>query len=199
MVRVSLRRGLARKRLIGLPAGKGERWLKIEGPGMNALKHIGIVLFGLFLCLVLPGLFFVDVDALLSGGFDAVSGASMELPDQPSGEFVVIINREKHPLTLDKWSAFFLEEPVGVILEDISCLAASSDPAGTQLARRYLARLAENQMKLHTENSLLVVSRAENGLYDVIVLSREMADAVDFSAVYARDDALVLVIAGVTE
>ena len=28
---------------------------------MKALKHIGIVLLGLFLCLVLPGLFYVDV------------------------------------------------------------------------------------------------------------------------------------------
>ena len=164
---------------------------------MKALKHIGIVLVGLFLCLVLPGLFYVDVGAVLSGAIDAVSGASMDLPDQPSGQFVVIINRDRHPLTLDEWSSFFREEEVGVIMEDISCLAATSDPAGVQLARRYMARLAENQMVLTTENSLLVVSRAENGLYDVIVLSKEMADAVDFSEVYARGDAAVITVSGV--
>lgn len=165
---------------------------------MKALKHIGIVLLGLLTCLVLPGLFYVDVGAALSG-VDAVSGASMELPDQPSGEFVIILNRDRHPLTLDEWTAFFEERPVGVILEDLSCLAAASDPTGVQLAQRYMVRLAENQMKLNAENSLLVVSRAENGLYDVIVLSKEMADALDLSAVYARDDALCITITGVAE
>ena len=162
---------------------------------MKALKHIGIVLLGLFLCLVLPGLFYVDVGAALSGA-DAVSGASMVLPDQPSGEFVVIINRDRHPLTLDEWTDFFSEHPVGVIMEDISVLAAASDPTGVQLAERYQARLAEHQMTLTKENSLLIVSRAENGLYDVIVLSKEMADAVDFSAVYARSDAAVVTVKG---
>ena len=165
---------------------------------MKALKHIGIVLLGLFLCLVLPGLFYVDVGAVLSG-VDAVSGASMELPDQPSGEFVVIINRDKHPLTLDEWTDFFLENPVGVIWEDISVLAAASDPTGVQLAERYQVRLAENQMTLTKENGLLIVSRAENGLFDVIVLSKEMADAVDFSAVYARSDAAVITVRGAAE
>ena len=165
---------------------------------MKALKHVGIVLMGLILCLVLPGLFYVDVGAVVSGSVDAVSGASMDLPDQPSGEFVVILNRDRHPLTLDEWTAFFREEEVGVILEDLSCLAAASDPTGVQLAQRYMVRLAENQMTLKAENSLLVVSRAENGLYDVIVLSQEMADALDLSAVYARDDALVIRIQGVT-
>lgn len=166
---------------------------------MKALKHIGIVALGLFLCLVLPGLFYVDVGALVSGGLDAVSGASMELPDQPSGDFVVILNTSRHPLTTEDWTAFFQEREVGVIMEDISCLAAASDAAGVQLAQRYQVRLAENQMKLTTENSLLVVSRAENGLYDVIVLSKEMADALDFSAVYARSDAEIITIKGAEE
>ena len=84
-------------------------------------------------------------------------------------------------------------------MEDISCLAAASDPTGVQLAQRYLVRLAENQMTLTAENSLLVVSRAENGLYDVIVISKEMADALDLSKVYERDDALVITVTGVTE
>lgn len=168
----------------------------MERPGIKALKHFGIVVCGLFLCLVLPGLFYVDVGALFTGGLDAVSGASMDLPDQPSGQFVVILNRDHHPLTLDEWTAFFREEEVGVIMEDISCLAAASDPTGVQLAQRYMARLAENQMRLTAENSLLVVSRAENGLYDVIVLSKEMADALDMSAVYERDDSLVITITG---
>ena len=166
---------------------------------MRALKHLGIVTLGLFLCLVLPGLFYIDVGALVSGAPDVVSGASMVLPDQPSGDYVVIINTQRHPLTLDEWTAFFQEREVGVIMEDISCLTAATDPTGTQLAQRYQARLAENQMTLRSENSLLVVSRAENGVFDVVILSREMADALDFSAVYARDDTAVIPVQGAME
>ena len=165
---------------------------------MKALKHIGIVLIGLVLCIVLPGLFYVDVGAWLSG-VDAVSGASMFLPDQPSGEFIVILNAHRHPTSIDEWTAFFREEEVGVIMEDISCLAARSDPTGVQLAQRYMARLAENQMTLTEENSLLVVSRAEEGLYDVVVLSAEMAQALDLSAVYARPEAVVITVSGVDQ
>ena len=161
---------------------------------MKALKHIGIVVLGLFLCLGLPGLALGDLGAVFSDGVDAVSSASLELPEQPSGEYVVIVNRDRHPLTLEEWTRFFREETVGVIMEDISCLTAASDPTGIQLAQRYQARLAENQMRLRAEDGLLVVSRAENGLYDVIVLSREAAEAVDFSAVYARADAAVITI-----
>lgn len=163
---------------------------------MKVLWHIVIVVLALAVCLGIPGSIYVDVGALLTGTPDAVSGASMDLPDQPSGEFVVIINRDRHPLTLTEWTDFFLENDVDVIMEDISCLAAASDPTGVQLAERYQARLAENQMTLSAENSLLVVSRAENGLYDVIILSKEMADAVDFSAVYDRTDAAVVTVKG---
>ena len=161
---------------------------------MNALKHIVIVLLALAICLGVPGL--VYGTPVSFGAADAVSHASLDLPDQPSGAFVVIVNREKHPLTTGEWTSFFLEEQVGVIMEDISCLAAASDPTGIQLAQRYQARLAENQMDLTAENSLLIVSRAENGLYDVIVLSKELADAVDFSRVYERSDAEVIWIEG---
>ena len=161
---------------------------------MKALKHIGIVVLGLLLCLGLPGLAFGNLGAVFSNEVDAVSSASLELPEQPSGEYVVIVNRDRHPLTIEEWTRFFQEQPVGVILEDISCLAAASDATGIQLAQRYQARLAENQMRLRSEDGLLVVSRAENGLYDVIVLSREAAEAMDFSAVCARPEAAVITI-----
>lgn len=149
---------------------------------MKALKHILCIAVGLLVFFVMPGLLFGDLPALVSGGPDAVSGASMEIPDTPSGEYVVLINRDRHSLTMEDWRAFFEERPVGVIMEDISCLLVQGDASGKQLAERYLARLAANQMTLKEENSLLVVSRAENGQFDVVILSKEMADAVDFSA-----------------
>ncbi len=163
---------------------------------MKMLKHIAVVFSALFLCLFLPGWFLTDGGKLFSGGVDAVSSASMDLPDQPSGQYVVIVNRDRHPSSMEDWTAFFEEREVGVIMEDISCLAAAADADGIQLAERYQARLAENQMTLTRENSLLVVSRAENGLYDVVILSKEMADSLNFDAVYARPEAAVLRIGG---
>ena len=156
------------------------------------IGHIGIIAAGLFLCLVLPGLRYLPA----AGTADAVSSASMVVPDQPTGEFVVVLNRERHAATLDQWSDFFLEQPVDVIMEDVSCATVSGDPTGLQLAQRYQARLAENQMQLTGENGTLVVSKAEHGIFDAIILSKEAADAYDYSAVFARPDALVLIVEG---
>ena len=158
---------------------------------MRILDHIGIILAALLLCLGLPALIYLPK----GDGVDAASGASLEVPDQPSGEFVVILNRERHA-ALEEWEAFFTEREVGVIMEDLRCATASGDAAGLQLAQRYEARLAENQMSLRSENGTLLVSKAERGLYDVVILSRETADACDYSAVYARPDALVLTVEG---
>ena len=166
---------------------------------MKVLKHLGIIAVALFLCLGLPSLFYLDLGALGGDAVDAVSGASLALPDQPSGEFVVLINTRRHPATLDEWSDFFREQPVGVIMEDITCTSADGDAAGIQMAERCQARLAENQMKLRRENGLLVVSRAENGLFDVIILSKEMTDAFDYSAVLERDDVAVITVEGGAE
>ena len=163
---------------------------------MRLLRHVMVVTAALFFLLLLPGWFLTDGGKLFAGGADAVSGATMELPDQPSGRYVIIVNRDRHPAAMEDWTAFFEEREVGVIMEDISCLTAAADAGGVQLAERYQARLAENQMTLNRENSLLVVSRAEHGLYDVIILSEEMADSLDFSAVYARPEAVVLQIGG---
>ena len=160
---------------------------------MKVLRHFCAVALGLLLCLGVPAAVYLPA----AGFADAVSGATVPVPEQPSGEFVVILNRQKHPDTAEQWSDFFLEKPVGVIMEDLHCLTAAGDAAGNELARRYLARLAEHQMTLRVENGLLVVSRAEKGRYDAIVLSREAAEAFDYSAVCARPEALVIEIGGV--
>ena len=163
---------------------------------VRLLKHIAFIAAGLLLFLVLPGFLFGNAKALLGSGVDAASSASMVITDQPSGEYVVVLNKDRHPLSLSDWEAFFSEQPVGVIMEDISCMVMTQDPSGIQLAQRYLARLAQNQMELTEENSLLVVSRGENGLYDVIVVSLEMADAMDFSKILERPEALVINVGG---
>lgn len=161
---------------------------------MEKLKHIAVVLIALFLFLMLPVMHYVDVGAYLSGDPDAVSHASGEIPDEPTGEFFVVLNREKHGKYIEEWEKFFLEQDAGVIMEDISCMVMTSDPAGVQLAERYQARLAENQMALQKENPVLVSSMGEAGMFDLIIMSHEMAEAFevwDFGA-----DALVIEVKG---
>lgn len=153
---------------------------------MKAIRHILCIAAGLLVFFVLPGFLTGNLSVLTGSAADAVTGASMEVPDSPSGEFYVLLNRDRHALSLEDWRSFFEEKPVGVIMEDISCLAVQGDTAGRQLADRYLARLAANQMSLKEENSLLVVSRAESGQFDVIIVSKEMAEAIGFETAMGR-------------
>lgn len=151
---------------------------------MKILKHAGVIIAALFILLGIPTLYYVDVFALFRGGTDAVSRATMELPEEPSGEFTVFLNRDLHPETGDKWETFFSGGDSGVIMDDISCLVMDGDSGGIQMAERFQARLAENQMTLRREKSLLLAGKAEHGLFDVLILSREAAEAIDLEAVY---------------
>lgn len=161
--------------------------------------HLAAAAAAVLLCIVLPGYFFTDLPSRLSGSADAVSSASLEIPDQPSGEYIVLIRSDLHAQTLEDWTNFFTEQPVGVIMEDIHCFVDQSDVSGQEMADRYRLRLPENQMTVMQENGTLLVSKAENGLFDVIVLSREMADRQDYGAAMEREDVTVLTITGGAE
>ena len=142
---------------------------------MRWVRHAAVVLALLFVTLGLPAFFTVDFSTLLSQEPDAVTSASLELPDQPSGEFLVLLNGSCHPDTLSQWRLFFAGEDAGVIMSDISCKVIAGDAAALQLARRYQARLPEHQMELKQENGLLLVSQAEAEKFDLLVLSKEAA------------------------
>ena len=125
----------------------------------------------------------------------------MELPDQPSGEFLVLINTKRHADTLEDWETFFKgeEEDLPVIFDDIDCLAASSDVTAMQLADRYLAQLPENQMKLRIEDATMLASKAEAGLIDVAFFSEEMADALSLAGEKDMKDVRVIRVKGADE
>ena len=145
---------------------------------MKRLIHIAIVLLALFVLLGVPAFNYRgEILAKMTGSVDAVSSASVEIPDQPSGEYGVFINKQLHQDTLEQWESFFKEEPVDVIFEDINCMVASGDASAIELAERYMARLPENQMKIKTESGIFVVSKLDAGKYDIIILSKEYGDA----------------------
>lgn len=146
---------------------------------MKKVSHVLIIASALFLILGLPGILHAKgLAAAFGEKTDAVSSASLNIPDKPSGEYLVYINKENHRDTLQEWSAFFREEPVGVIFEDITCTVADSDAAGIEMAERYMARLAGNQMKIRREESALAASKLQWGKCDIFIVSSEMADVL---------------------
>ena len=56
----------------------------------------------------IPMLYYLDAGTLFPGRAEAVTGASLALPDQPSGQFEVLLNREKHGSSAAAWMDFSL-------------------------------------------------------------------------------------------
>ena len=148
---------------------------------LHLIGHAAFIAAALFVCLGIPTLYFGQKNLLPGGQTDTISGASLVVPEQPSGAFLILLNKAHHPDTTEDWTAFFTEQPVDVIMEDIHCLITRGDATGKELAERYLARLAENQMRITQEDGTLIASRAECGLFDVILLSEEAAQTYDYS------------------
>ena len=161
---------------------------------MRGLKRIVLPLVIIIVFAVIPSVAAGVPHALFGGASeDAVSSASVIL-DAPSGSFAVIINRDVHndSETLKLWEQFFRGEEVPVIMEDVVCAVPKGDAAGLEFARSLQSRLPENQMKIETEEALMLASKAEYGGFDVIIVSREMADAYSFGRIYDRDFSLVV-------
>ena len=89
---------------------------------------------------------------------------------------MLLLNRSLHKESFDDWVAFFSDGELNVIFDDVNCLASESDTDALKMADRLIARLPENQMKLRTENPVLLVSKVENGCIDTAIFSKEMAD-----------------------
>ena len=160
------------------------------------MKHAAAVFLALFVTLGIPSLAYVDFSALFGGKADAVSGASLELPAQPSGNFVILLNRDRHKGTAEVWTTFFSGGETDVIMDDVACIAAQGDATGIQLAERFQARLAENQMTVRQVNPTLLASRADAGVYDAVIISAEMADALTLSTAYERAETEVITVQG---
>lgn len=144
---------------------------------MKVIRHAGVVIAALLLLAGVPVCRTGYFQNRLSG-VDAVSSATMII-DQPSGAYVVLINRDRHPDAekLSTWETFFSGEEIGFLFEDISCTVADSDAAGLELAKSFQSRLPENQMSVRLEDITLMLSKAQYGRFDVILMSREIYEA----------------------
>ena len=154
---------------------------------MRVIKHVIIVCVCLAVMIGIPFLYLYSGSG--ADGTDAVTGASVVI-DKPSGDYIVIINRKKRKddETLKIWRDFFNGEEISVVFEDIVCHVAKSDPAGYSMATSFKSRLPENQMKVVSEDGTLMMSKAENGNYDIIIMSKEASDIYNIDNLIERDD-----------
>lgn len=164
---------------------------------MKVLKHILISGAALFLILGVPLLASDRFAQIVSGQTDAVSGATVTLA-QPSGNYMVLISTKEHsdPENLTTWNSFFTGGDFTYIFDDVSCIVASGDAGAGELARSYQSQLPQHQMKVMTEDSVMVLSRADAGDYDMIVMSDEFADAYRFRENEARNTEVIHVKGG---
>jgi hypothetical protein len=162
---------------------------------INILKHTGIVLAGVLLLLGVPFLTTDYFKSLINGDVDVVSSASVIIA-QPSGEYIVLINRDMHTDedNLNTWIAFFSGEEISYLFEDISCSVIKGDEGALTMARSFQSRLPEKQMSVRTEDASLLMSRADNGLYDIIIISKEYAENYDATTAEGENTTLINVI-----
>ncbi len=159
---------------------------------MRVIRHIIITFISLMLLVGVP-VFLSGYPARVMNGVDAVSSPTV-IVDAPEGEYVVLVNSDRHKDSLPVWKTFFEGGDIDFIFEDISCLSADTDPAGLETAKSFASRLPANQMSLRTEDMTLILSKALYGDFDVIILSGGCAET--YKATAGLDAGRVLVITG---
>lgn len=154
----------------------------------NVLKHAGIVIAGILIIAGIPFVCLGGIGKLSSQNTDVVSSASLII-DQPSGEYVVLINKTLHQDkdNFNAWVEFFSGGESSVIFEDIACSVSRNDPDGLEAAESFQSRLPENQMTIYPEETTLLMSRFDEGLFDIIIMSKEIEEAYHAETGYTAD------------
>lgn len=112
----------------------------------------------------------------------AAPDPSAEAPDaeasSASGEFLVFINCDFHAdeAQLAAWQAFFAGEKGSVPSETASLSVAEGDAAAYAQAQAYQSQLPKDQLAVRQEGPITLLSKAEGGCFDMLLMSREMAD-----------------------
>ena len=166
---------------------------------MKLIRHILVTVIFFFSSLGIPFSQTAYFKGLISGETDAVATASVII-DSPSGEYVVLINRDRHPdeESMKLWKSFFSEGDIDVLMlfEDIDCMVAKSDATGITMAQSFQSRLAENQMKIEECDPTFMISKADNGRFDVVVMSSELAERLGAESVGKREQTVMLRVKG---
>ena len=164
---------------------------------MKVIRHIVIIIVALLVILGIPFSRTSYFAQLRNPGADAEASASIII-DQPSGEYVVLINEDRHTNAenLAIWKDFFAGKEIPFLFEDIVCTVGSIDGGGLGMAQSYQSRLPENQMQIRQEDITLLLSKAEYKRFDIIVLSKEFADMFGASTLYDKEGIYTIMVGG---
>ncbi len=166
---------------------------------MKIVRHILVTVISLAVILGVPYFTSDHFKRLVSGSTDDVASASVKI-DQPSGEYCVFINSASHldKEALDLWISYFRDGNTDVItlFEDIECSVAEGDPTGLAMAQSYQSGLAQNQMTIKEEDPTLMLSKADNGKFDIMIMSAELADALKADTACERSETILLRVKG---
>ena len=151
---------------------------------MKIPGHIALCTGAAALLLGVPFLL-SDGFAELVNGTDAVSSASAVI-DAPSGNFTVLINRDCHKSESDMaaWHEFFSGGDFDIIFDDTRCTVLDGDTNALTMAESFMSRLPENQMTVQSGDPVLVLSKADHGRFDMMILSDEAAESFAANSVY---------------
>lgn len=158
------------------------------------VRHIAVCLAGIALLIVMP-FALAGGFAVFVGSTDAVSSASVVI-DKPSGSYTVLINRDRHKSESDlaAWHEFFSGGEFEIIFDDIECVTLQGDTGALTLAQSFMSRLPENQMKVTTGDAVLTLSKAENGRFDMMIVSAEAAEKYRIEDIYDGKNVDVIVV-----
>ena len=150
----------------------------------RVLKHIAVCLAGIALLIAAPFALAGGL-SVFSQDTDAVSSASVII-DKPTGSYTVLINRGRHKSESDlaAWHEFFSGGDFRIIFDDIECVTLSGDTGALTLAQSFMSRLPENQMKVTAADAVLTLSKAENGRFDMMIVSAEAAKKYGIEDIY---------------
>jgi hypothetical protein len=59
----------------------------------------------------------------------------------------------------------------------------TGDSGALTMAQSFQSRLPEKQMSIQEENGALLLSRADHGKYDIMILSKEFAESYDITTI----------------
>lgn len=76
-------------------------------------------------------------------------------------------------------------------------MVADLDSGGLELAKSFQSRLPENQMKIRKEDLTLMLSKAQNARYDVILMSKEIYEASGASQEEQEENTVVIEAEGI--
>ena len=164
---------------------------------MQVLKRMSLRVAALvILTALIYGVLLLSGVVSLGTDVDAVTKATgVIVPrEDVEGSFVVLINTEKHQNTeaLQEWERFFGGEDIGLIFEDVVCYVALGDTAAAELAESFQSRLPENQMKIKTVPSAMLVAKAEHDVFDIIILSDAVAETLGADVLYEKENVKVI-------